>query len=145
MWRDHLVICGLSEVGARAAELLSAGFRTTDRILVIDRDPTKAETARKLGFSFILGDATSSSSLRVAQVTSAAAVLVCVDDASALPIIRHVHRAAPQTPIKVVLKDRTHQETAMLSGASEVFVLSQLTGSLLADSALGISGSRPRS
>ena len=143
MWPNHLVICGFGKVGACAAELLSADFRTTDKIFVIDCDPAKAETARKLGFGFILGDATSPNTLRVAQVTTAAAILVCVDDAAALPIIRHVHGAAPQTPIKVVLKDKTHTEAAIRSGASEVFVLSQLTGMLLAEAALGTSGKGP--
>ncbi len=137
MWRDHLVICGLNGVAAHAARLLSASFTKTDGIIVVDVDPAKAEMARQLGFSFVLGDATSPSSLRVAQVATAAAVLVCVEDFAALAIIRNVHNAAPLTQIQVVLKDDIHREAALLNGASEVFVPSKLAGVLLADSALG--------
>ncbi len=136
MRQDHLVICGLSNVAACAADLFCGRSGVPDQILVIDWNPAKVEAARKLGYSFILGDATSLSSLRIAQAAAAAAILVCVDDGAALTIIRQAHCAAPQTPIKVVLKDKANKEAAMQSGASEVLVLSQLAGNLLAESAL---------
>tara|TARA_R110000824_G_scaffold37555_6_gene115584 strand:+ start:1760 stop:2197 length:438 start_codon:yes stop_codon:yes gene_type:complete len=137
MWRNHLVICGLDRVALCAAEHISERFNGIKKILVLDRDPAKAELAQTLGFSFILGDANSSNSLRVAQVTAAAAVFVCIEDTAALPIIRRIQKAASQTPIIAVLKHKANENAALRSGASGVLVLSEITGRLLADSVPG--------
>lgn len=136
MLLDHLVICGFGKVGALAAQLLASKSGTPRTITIIERDSAKAEKARKLGHRVIVGDAATPSSLRVAQVAAATEVLVCVGDAAALHIIQHLHRAAPQTIVKVVLRDRTYSQAASEAGASEVIVLSSLAGGLLAESAL---------
>ena len=76
-FKDHVVICGYGIVGERIGEIL---LQNKMKFVVIEQDATKVELLEKRGVGVIVGDATSSKTLKEANIASAKAVAVVMDD-----------------------------------------------------------------
>ncbi len=97
--RGHIVVCGAGNVGFRVAERLHAAG---ERVVVIERnaDSHNAATLRLAGYHVILADATSETTLRLARVDRARAVLALIDDDTGnLRIARLSADANPDVPV----------------------------------------------
>lgn len=74
--RDHYIICGFGLMGREVAKELDK-----DRIVVIDSDINKVNTAREIGYIAIHGDATDETILEKAGVRRAKVIIGCMTDA----------------------------------------------------------------
>ena len=73
----HVIVCGYGTLGEKVVDVLS-GHNIS--FILIEIDPKKAEKARQLGYSVVEGDATRSQILKSANITSAKAIAVALDD-----------------------------------------------------------------
>ena len=76
-FKDHVIVCGYGIVGERVVEILQ---QDKIKIVVIEKDSRKVEFLQDRGISVVVGDATSSKTLRDAGITSAKAIAVVMDD-----------------------------------------------------------------
>ncbi|MDE1824828.1 MAG: NAD-binding protein [Candidatus Micrarchaeota archaeon] len=76
-FKDHVVICGYGIVGERIGEIL---LQSKMKFVVIEQDATKVELLEERGVGVIVGDATSSKTLKEANIASARAIAVVMDD-----------------------------------------------------------------
>jgi Trk K+ transport system NAD-binding subunit len=77
--RDHVVVCGLGNVGVKVVRALrQRGFT----VVAVERqeDRSTVATARRLGAAVVIGDATLEETLRSAQVERARAVIAVTSD-----------------------------------------------------------------
>lgn len=95
----HVIVCGFGNVGSRVAQyLLHRGLH----VAVIDRNPdgALADEARARGAHIMIADATSESTLGMARVKKAAALLALTDSDSAnLEIALTADSYAPGIPV----------------------------------------------
>lgn len=103
--RDHVVVCGLGNVGVKVVRALrQRGFA----VVAIERqeDRSTVPTARRLGAAVVIGDATLEETLRSAQVERARAVIaVTSDDVTNLEAALVAHGANAQARIVLRLFD----------------------------------------
>jgi Trk K+ transport system NAD-binding subunit len=95
----HVVVCGFGNVGSRVAQYLQHQGR---RVVVIDREPDSAlaTEVRARGAHIMTADATSESSLELAGVSRASALLALTDSDSAnLEIALTAAAFSPGLPI----------------------------------------------
>ena len=116
--RDHVVICGYTEVGA----LTSHAFETFRiQYAVIDMDPEHIHDLRKRGVPSVFGDATHPLILEHAHASTASAIVVAVDQpARAETIIRHARKLNPKAPILARAHVRRDYQFLLDAGASVV-------------------------
>ncbi|MBW4632788.1 MAG: NAD-binding protein [Iphinoe sp. HA4291-MV1] len=103
--RHHYIVCGLSGIGIKIVQQLSAsGYE----VVVIERDSNNkyVNTARGGGIPVIYADASFSATLKVANLDSAAAVLaVTGNDATNLEIALKAKCMTPKVPVIVHYAD----------------------------------------
>jgi voltage-gated potassium channel Kch len=131
---DHTIICGYGARGmavARSALRCGTGRNT---IVVIDAEERRAAFARREGLKSVTGDARSGHVLWVANAGVAASILICLPDAVAVEATRTARSIAPGATIRVALDSRRMRAEALAAGASEVIVIGEIAGRLLADS-----------
>ncbi len=76
-YKDHVIVCGYGMVGERIVEiLLQAGIK----IVVIEIDKAKGDMLKGRELDFLIGDATSSMTLKAAGIEKAQAIAVVMDD-----------------------------------------------------------------
>ena len=74
--KDHYIVCGYGRVGRGAAsELRTAGVP----VLIVDRDPEKADRATRAGLLAMVADSTRDDSLRDAGITRAKGVVAALE------------------------------------------------------------------
>lgn len=75
-WRDHVIICGMHNLGFRVAEQLKAAGV---RLVVLDDEPDKrlARRAKRMGITIIEEDSRAPESLIEAGIYGASAVIAC--------------------------------------------------------------------
>ncbi len=73
--KDHYIICGFGLMGREIAKELGR-----DRVVIIDRDINKVESARMKGYIAIHGDATDEDILEKAGVRRAKVIVGCMTD-----------------------------------------------------------------
>ena len=73
----HVIVCGYGTLGEKVVDVLS-GHNIS--FILIEIDPKKVEKARQLGYNVVEGDATRSQILKSANITSAKAIAVALDD-----------------------------------------------------------------
>ncbi|MCL5093392.1 MAG: NAD-binding protein [Candidatus Marsarchaeota archaeon] len=74
---NHVVVCGYGVVGQKVVEALEDhGVQ----FIIIEYSPSVVDTIKELNYNVILGDATSSKTLRAAGITSAKAIAVVMDN-----------------------------------------------------------------
>lgn len=74
---DHVIVCGYGLVGEKIVDIL---MQHNVEIVVIDTDKSKIDQLNERGIKGIVGDATSSKTLRAAGVEKARAIAVAMDD-----------------------------------------------------------------
>ncbi len=76
-YKNHVIVCGYGLVGERIVEILS---EHKVKVLVIEPNPKKAEVCKEAGIRVLVGDATSTKTLKEAGVLNARAIAVVMDD-----------------------------------------------------------------
>ena len=79
VYRDHIIICGYTNVGQSVADYLQEQSKS---FVVIESDMFFSESASKRGMSVIRGDATLEEALLSARIDQAASIIACLDDDS---------------------------------------------------------------
>lgn len=116
--RDHVVICGYTEVGALTAHAFET-FRI--HYGVIDMNPEHIHALRLRGVPCVFGDATHTLILEHAHVSTASAIVVAVDQpARAESIIRHARKLNPKAPILARAHAQRDYQFLLDAGASVV-------------------------
>jgi CPA2 family monovalent cation:H+ antiporter-2 len=116
--RDHVVVCGYTEVGALTAHAFET-FRI--QYAVIDMNPEHIHDLRGRGVPCVFGDATHPLILEHAHVSTASAIVVAVDQAArAEAVIRHVRRLNPKAPILARAHVQRDYQFLLDAGASAV-------------------------
>ncbi len=75
--RDHYILCGYGVMGREIIKELPA-----DKLVVVDSDINKVNTAREDGYVAIHGDSTDETTLEKAGISRAKAIICCMSDAS---------------------------------------------------------------
>jgi voltage-gated potassium channel len=116
--RDHIIICGTGRVGRRVATELS------DRnvpILMVDKDPTRAQWAQEKNFPIIIGDASDEAVLRAARIGFAKGLTSAVNtDANNIYIVLTARGLAPSLPIVARASDESAESKLRKAGATTV-------------------------
>jgi voltage-gated potassium channel len=116
--RDHIIICGTGRVGRRVATELA------DRnlpILLVDKDPSRAQWAQEKNFPLIIGDASDESVLRAARIGFAKGLTSAVNtDANNIYIVLTARGLAPSIPIVARASDESAESKLMKAGATTV-------------------------
>ncbi|MGI0141327.1 MAG: potassium channel family protein [Candidatus Micrarchaeales archaeon] len=76
-FKDHIIVCGYGIVGERIVEILA---QNKIKCVVIELDEKKVEVLEERGIDFIVGDATSSKTLKEAGIANARAIAIVMDD-----------------------------------------------------------------
>jgi CPA2 family monovalent cation:H+ antiporter-2 len=134
----HVIICGYGRCGQNLARMLE---REGIAYLAFDLDPDRVRQAAAAGDSVVFGDVARPQTLMAAGLARARAVVVSYQDTpSALRVLAHVRRHAPQVPVLVRTRDDHDIEKLQAAGAAEV-VPEAIEGSLmLASHALALIG-----
>src|SRR5690606_23129556 len=116
---QHVVIAGFGRVGRIVAEMLD------DRripYVAIDRNPTNVHESRAKGLPIYYGDASRRDLLWGVGIDRAnAMVLAFSDDATALELVRMLHKRLPDLIILARSTDREHGDALAAAGARTVF------------------------
>ena len=74
---NHVIICGFGIVGRKIADVLTESHID---FVIIENDPDKVKILKEGNLKVILGDATQTSMLRAANILTAKAIAVVVDN-----------------------------------------------------------------
>lgn len=135
--RDHIVLCGLGNVGYRVLEeLVSMGYQ----VFAIEKDPDaeRLPMAQAAGVEVLVADARAAGILEGLNLPAARAVIVATDDDLAnLEIAMDARELAPDTQVVLRLFDqRLASKVKQSLGVEVSFSTSQLAAPLLAGAAL---------
>ncbi len=135
-WRhgvqDHTVVVGYGTKGRSAVRALLADGTDRSQIVVIDPDPAQVAQANAAGVAAIHGDATTREVLELAEVATAARVLVAAHrDDTAVLVTLTVRQLNQRTPIIVAVRESENVPLLEQSGATSVVVSSEAAGRLL--------------
>ncbi len=109
--KDHVVIVGHGRVGSFVARMLR---RLEQPFVVVDVDPSRADTARESEVPIVYGDATAEPVLEAAGVGEARLVLVTVPDAVGARLV--VERARALKPdVHIVVRSTSAEQLEDLS------------------------------
>lgn len=130
--RNHTVIIGYGTTGQSAAATLLRGSTTADRIVVIDLESAAVTAANAHGLAAFEGDATSRDLLRRAELPKAREVIITVgrDDTAILTTltVRQLNRGAH---VVVAVNDADNVPLIRQSGADGVVTSSDAVGRLM--------------
>jgi voltage-gated potassium channel len=116
--RDHIIICGTGRVGRRVAIELSERNLS---ILLVDKEPARAQWAQERGFPVIIGDASDESVLREARIGFAKGLASAVNsDANNIYIVLTARGLAPSIPIVARASDDSAETKLLKAGATTV-------------------------
>ena len=139
--KDHVIVCGYGTKGNTAIEVLLGKGVKPNQILVIDPSATAVEHATEQGFAAIHGDASTSTTLRAADIEDARAVIVSPDrDDTAVLITLTARELSPTATITSAVREEENVHLLRQSGATSVITSSAAAGRLL-----GLSAETPRS
>ncbi len=116
--RDHIIICGAGRVGRRVAMEVSARGLA---VLLIEKDPVRAQWANERKFPVIVGDASDEAVLREARIAFAKGLASAVtSDAHNTYIVLTARGLAPSVPIVARASDESAESVLMKAGATTV-------------------------
>lgn len=116
--RDHIIICGTGRVGRRVATELA---ERDIPILLVDKEPTRAQWAQEKNFPVIIGDASDESVLRAARIGFAKGLASTVNtDANNIYIVLTARGLAPSLSIVARASDESAESKLMKAGATTV-------------------------
>lgn len=114
-FQNHIIIAGFGRVGQMLGELLASKFIP---FVALDTDMRCVTEGRKKGWSVFYGDARRLDVLKSVGVGRSKAIVITLNQVT--PSVRTVlmlRRYFPDLPICVRIKDHTHQEKLIHSGA----------------------------
>lgn len=115
---DHYIICGFGKVGASTWEHI---HRRTENLVVIERDPDLAESARSAGALVIEGDATHNDVLESAGLMRARSLIACVrDDSDNLVIVLSAKSLRPDVLVISRATEPESESKLRLAGADRI-------------------------
>jgi voltage-gated potassium channel len=135
-WRkrvnDHYIICGYGSTGRSAIRALRAQGMTDDQFVVIEPDPATAGDAMADGLVTVVGDASSTTVLRSAQIDRAAAVVVTPNrDDTAVLVTLTARELRPKVTIVAGVRNEENLHLLRQSGADSVIHSADAVGRLL--------------
>ena len=139
--KDHVIVCGYGTKGNTAIEVLLGKGIEPNQVVVIDPSAAAVEHATEHGFAAIAGDASTSTTLRAADVEDARAVIVAPDrDDTAVLITLTARELNPTATITSAVREEENVHLLHQSGATSVITSSAAAGRLL-----GLAAETPRS
>lgn len=75
--RDHVIVCGFGIVGRKVVDTL---VEHNISFVIVEIDQQVAKKAEELGYKVVVGDATSSKTLRSAGISNAKAIAIVMDN-----------------------------------------------------------------
>jgi len=116
--RDHFIICGVGRVGRRLAiEIAARRFP----LVILEKDPLKAQWATDHNFPVIIGDATSEATLKEARIQHARGLASAVtSDAQNVYIVLTARGLAPDLPMVARASEEDAEAKLLRAGASTV-------------------------
>ncbi len=115
---NHYIICGVGRVGRSVAtEVEARGLP----LIIIEKDPVKAQWAQEHGFPLIVGDGSSEEVLRQARIEKARALASAVtSDAQNVYIVLTARGMAPNLPIIARASEEDAESKLIRAGANAV-------------------------
>jgi voltage-gated potassium channel len=116
--KNHYIICGVGRVGRRIASEISArGFP----LVVIEKEPARAQWAQEHNFPVIVGDASNEAVLRQAHIDHARGLASAVtSDAQNVYIALTARSLAPDLPIVARAAEEDAESKLIKAGATAV-------------------------
>lgn len=116
--KDHYIICGAGRVGRRIANEISArGFP----LLVIEKEPARAQWAQQRNFLVMIGDASNEAVLHEARIDRARGLASAVtSDAQNVYIVLTARSLAPNLPIVARASEEDAESKLIKAGATAV-------------------------
>ncbi len=103
----HVIIAGFGRMGQIISQILE---NSGCKITAIDSDPAHIRNAERFGFKVYFGDASRLDVLATAGAQDAKAVILCMDDPSAVNhAVEALHELCPAVTILAVAHDRFHE------------------------------------
>jgi len=116
--KDHLIICGAGRVGRRVATEVAARNLP---LVIVEKDPARAQWAQEHNFPVIVGDASSEAVLRQARIEFASGLASAVtSDAHNVYIVLTARGLAPNLPIVARASEEDAESKLIKAGATTV-------------------------
>ena len=132
--RDHYILCGFGRVGEEIAREFAA---RSIQFVVVESNPQAIERGQRLGYLFLVGDATSDAVIREAGVERARCLLAASDSDAGNTFIVLTAKALNPDIFVVSRAANMESEPRMLrAGADRVFSPYMMAGRRMALSAL---------
>ena len=125
--KRYAIICGFGEIGQVVAAKL---HQAKQRFVVIEIDADRAQTAAKLGYLSVCGDAADNDLLETIGVQERAHTLICVTDNDVKNVFITVSARRLNDGLRIVARARTRQVVCKLTlaGANHVVSPPQIVG-----------------
>ncbi len=115
---DHFIICGAGRVGRRLATEVAARALP---LVVIEKDPVRAQWAGERDFPVVIGDASNEAILRQARIEFARGLASAVtSDAQNVYIVLTARGMAPNLPIVARASEEDAESKLLKAGATTV-------------------------
>ena len=115
---DHVIVCGFGIVGQSIVRVLA---EHKIPFVVVDKDPKMVEIAQTMGYRCIEGDSTLSKTLRAANITTAKAIAIAMDnDAKNLFCVLTARDISEKIYISTRANDQFIREKLLEAGANHV-------------------------
>lgn len=115
---DHFIVCGIGRVGRRIATEVSARHMP---VVIVDRDPVRAQWAEERNIPVILGDAANESVLQEARITQARGLASAVtSDAQNVYVVLTARSLAPDLFIVARASEENADAKLLKAGANLV-------------------------
>jgi Trk K+ transport system NAD-binding subunit len=127
--RDHVVVCGLGNVGFRLAQRLA---EQGVPVVAIERDDDgrHVAAARRMGIPVVIGDATLTETLHAAQIETAQAV-VTATDSDVVDLQAAVNARALHPSVRIILRLFDHDLSTAVERRFDIHI-SRSTGVIAA-------------
>lgn len=130
----HTIVCGFGRVARTAAEALRQSGRA---VVVIERDPNRAQEAINGGHLVVIGDASSEETLRKARVERATALLSLLPkDADNLYVILTSREMSPDLFIVSRCEEEVGEKRLLRAGANRIMSPYRVGGLKIAEALL---------
>ena len=110
--KRYAIICGFGEIGQVVAAKL---HQARQRFVVIEIDADRAQTAAKLGYLSVCGDAADNDLLETIGVQERAHTLICVTDDDVKNVFITVSARRMNDGLRIVARARTRQVVRIIS------------------------------
>jgi len=130
--RNHTIVVGYGTKGKTAVDALSGNEHVPGNIVVVDSDPNVLRNAAANGLVTVLGDATRTEVLLLAEAPYASSIIVATgrDDTSVLVTLT-ARAIAPHATIVASVREADNKHLLEQSGGNAVVVSSETAGLLL--------------